>query len=145
MRRRRALPLLAALVLGGAAWFALWGWPELRRPSARETVAEQLEAFGRGDFAAAYERASSGIRRRYPTPDAFKAMIYAAYPEFGAALEWEVGEAVVSGGQAVVGAALRMPGQPYRNFKYYLVREGGEWRVDGVTLSDREAPGGLSI
>lgn len=98
----------------------------------------QLEAFRRGDFAAAYELAAPGIREKFPLA-AFTEMVRGSYPEIAANTEAVFGLTLDDGERAVVNVRVAARDKPPRRFQYSLERAGKQWRIAGVIpLADDE-------
>ena len=87
---RRAFLLSIALggaalaALGGAALAQTAGPPpgvsEADRTAIRGVISRQLEAFKRGDAAAAYQFAGPAVRQMFPSPEIFIDMVRRGYP-----------------------------------------------------------------
>jgi hypothetical protein len=105
-----------------------------------QTVLDQLAAFRRGDWTAAYGFAAEGIRARF-SPEAFRTMVRGGYAPIAD-----------SARASVLDAALVTPGRGYVEVRvegrdgetvdalYELVDEQGAWRIAGVVT--KPAPKG---
>lgn len=107
---------------------------EIREP-VKAVVDAQLAAFRRVDFPAAYAWACAALQRQFP-PELFAAMIRRGYPgllrhqraDLGIVRDNQQGRAQVE----VEVTPAQGDGQYYR---YWLVREAGGWRVEGVVVA----------
>jgi hypothetical protein len=95
-------------------------------------VLEQLEAFRRGDFAAAYGFASAAIQARFPL-EAFRRMVTEGYAPIARSTRGTVLR-VERVGPARGYVEIRVQGQDGETVDalYELVEEQGAWRVSGV-------------
>ena len=105
------------------------------------TVLDQLTAFARGDWVGAYAFAAELIRQRLSLR-AFREMVVGGY----APIARPAGSAVlraltVDADHGLV--EVRVAGQDGETIDalYELVREGGQWRVNGVLARPAERPG----
>jgi len=96
-------------------------------------IKSQLEAFRRGDFAAAYELAAPGIREKFPLA-AFTEMVSKGYPEIGASAEVVFGLTFDDGARAVVNVRVIGKDKASRRYQYLFERAGKDWRISGVVL-----------
>ncbi|HKZ05403.1 MAG TPA: DUF4864 domain-containing protein [Methylomirabilota bacterium] len=100
--------------------------------AAAEPVMQQLEAFRRDDFDAAYAFASAEIRQRFDRAR-FEAMVRGGYPEIARS----VFAAVAQGDRAPNGnvyLVLKIRGANGVSIEavYEMVREAGAWKINGV-------------
>jgi acyl-CoA reductase-like NAD-dependent aldehyde dehydrogenase len=129
-------------LLLGFAWLAAAGiaapagaWrpsPRDIREPVRAVVVAQLAALQQADFAAAYAQAAAALRRQFP-PDVFAAMIRRGYP--GLLRHQRAEPGLVRDdqrGRAWVDVTVTPAHGDEQYFRYWLVREAGEWRVEGV-------------
>jgi hypothetical protein len=114
--------------------------PERQKGAMARAVLDQLAAFRRGDWAAAYTFASAGIRARFDA-EAFREMVSHGYapiarPARGTVLRAEV----VDPHRGFV--EIRVEGRDGETVDalYELVDEQGAWKVNGV-LTRPAAPG----
>jgi hypothetical protein len=121
-----ALPWLAGPAAGQAAD------PERQTAAMIQTVLQQLEAFRRGDWAAAYGFASSSIRSRF-TPEAFREMVTGGYAPIARPLQSRVLATRTLDPQRGL-VEIRVEGQNGETVDalYELVEEQGAWRINGV-------------
>jgi hypothetical protein len=94
-------------------------------------ITNQLEAFRRGDFAAAYEFAAPGIREKFSLA-AFTAMVSKGYPEIATNVEAVFGLTFDDGARAVVDVRVVGKDKASRRYQYLLERAGNNWRISGV-------------
>jgi Domain of unknown function (DUF4864) len=128
--------LLSLLFCIAAAQFACAETPS--KPSAEAVkqtlhtvIKGQLEAFRRGDFAAAYEFAAPGIREKFPVA-AFTEMVKTSYPEIAANADVVFGLTFDDGDSAVVNVRIVGKDKGSRRYQYSLERAGKDWRITGV-------------
>jgi hypothetical protein len=106
----------------------------------RQTVLDQLAAFRRGDWTAAYSYASESIQKQF-TPEAFREMVTRGYAPIAASSRASVRRTVLDGpGHGYV--EVRVYGQNGETIDalYELVEEKGAWRIGGVVA--KPAPPG---
>jgi hypothetical protein len=96
------------------------------------TVLDQLEAFRRGDWAAAYAFASSAIQAQF-TPEAFRTMVTGGYAPIARSVKATVGRVEALDAQRGL-VEVRVEGENGETIDalYELVEEQGAWRVNGV-------------
>jgi hypothetical protein len=96
------------------------------------TVLDQLEAFRRDDWTAAYGYASSAIQARFG-PEAFRAMVTQGYAPIARSASAAVGRVEALDGQHGL-VEVRVEGENGETIDalYELVEEQGAWRVNGV-------------
>lgn len=129
------LALAAAGWSGASASAAERGWrmsPKEVREEVKAVVADQLEAFQREDFPAAYAFAAAGIRQQFRLP-VYERMIRRGYAPL---LKHERAEPGVVRDDGAAMAFLPVivhdrDGKIVR-YRYHLLREDGVWRVSGV-------------
>jgi hypothetical protein len=103
-----------------------------------QTVLEQLAAFRRDDWSAAYGYASSAIQARFP-PEAFRRMVTTGYAAIArSARSTVLGTEVLDSRHGLV--EIRVEGQDGQTVDalYELVEEQGAWRIDGVVSRSAE-------
>ncbi len=100
--------------------------------AATDLVMRQLEAFRRDDFEAAYALASREVRKIFDRA-AFERMVRSGYPEIAQSAAADV-EASRQTGDGQVYLRLRIRGANGRSVEavYEMVREGRDWKVNGV-------------
>jgi hypothetical protein len=97
-----------------------------------QTVLEQLAAFRRGDWAAAYAFASSAIQAQFG-PEAFRAMVTHGYAPIARSTTATVGRVEVLDGRRGL-LEVQVVGENGETIDalYELIEEQGVWRVNGV-------------
>ena len=92
----------------------------------------QLEAFRAGDFDAAYAFASANIKQIFDRPS-FETMVRNGYPEIARSISAVVMEGDVGpGGQVYLRLIVQGANGRSVDAVYELVREGTDWRINGV-------------
>ncbi len=133
---------LSALVVASAA-LAQEPLPAKMRPAkaaerqaAIGSIQAQLKAFGRDDYKTAVTYQSAGLRKNFPSADAFRAMMVRAYPEFAHYKTVTFGPAQSDPAGTHVAILATVTGQDGVVVRavYLMVREGKTYRVDGVQL-----------
>jgi hypothetical protein len=106
------------------------------------TVLDQLAAFRRGDWSAAYAFASSAIQAQFP-PEAFRTMVTRGYAPIARSVGATVGRVEALDGQRGL-VEVRVAGENGETVDalYELVEEQGRWRVNGVVT--RPVEGGTT-
>jgi len=131
MRLGRAVPLallVAPLLAAGAAG----AQTDADAKAAAEPVMEQLEAFRRDDYAAAYAFASEEIQRMFDRA-AFERMVKGGYPEIARSAFALVAESrAAPDGHVYLRVKVRGANGNSVEAVYDMVREGGRWRINGV-------------
>jgi hypothetical protein len=96
------------------------------------TVLDQLAAFRRGDWAAAYAFASSAIQAQFG-PEAFRAMVTRGYAPIARSVSVTVGRVeTLDGRRGLVEVRVEGDDGEAIDALYELVEEQGAWRVNGV-------------
>jgi hypothetical protein len=122
--------ILTATLLAGATGAAAQLDPDAE--AAGRVVMQQLEAFRRDDFDAAFGFASAEIHEMFDR-GRFEAMVWGGYPEIARSVS-----AVVDGSERGPGGRLyllvRVRGANGRGIEavYEMVREDRGWRINGV-------------
>jgi hypothetical protein len=96
------------------------------------TVLDQLAAFRRGDWSAAYGYASTAIQARF-SPESFRQMVTSGYSAIARSAQGTVLRAeALDARQGIV--ELRVDGVDGQTVDalYELVEESGAWRINGV-------------
>jgi hypothetical protein len=125
------MALLAPAWLAGPA-AGQPGDAERQAAAMIRTVLQQLEAFRRADWAAAYGFASSSIRARF-TPEAFREMVTGGYAPIARPLQsWVLATRALDAQHGLV--EIRVEGQNGETVDalYELVEEQGVWKIGGV-------------
>jgi hypothetical protein len=115
--------------------------PKKVRDEVRAVVEAQLTALRSGDFSAAYALASAGIREQFDE-EIFAEMIRRGYPPLLRSDEADLG--IVrdrEGEQAQVTVSVLDRQKRAIVYRYWLVKESGGWRINGVVLEQRPARG----
>jgi hypothetical protein len=127
---RVIFPLVAVLSSAG------WGWAQPGPPAPAEALEppmQQLEAFRRGDFDAAYTFATAEIKDQFDR-QAFEQMVKGGYPEIARSTSATVADSrLTAAGTAYV--MLRIRGTNGKSIVaiYELVLQEGKWTINGVT------------
>ena len=123
----RALGLALLLVAAPAA-----GQGADPRAEMTRTVLDQLAAFRRDDWTAAYTYAASTIQARFGL-EAFRQMVTGGYTEIARSVRATVSHVeMIDAGHGLV--EVRVDGENGRTVDalYELVDEQGNWRIEGV-------------
>ncbi len=126
----RALALLIALFIGFVS--------PARADDAADAqtiIRSQVEAFIRGDAAAAYSHAAPGIRGVFTEADVFMAMVTQNYPPIVRHKSFEFGKAEASSG--IVAQSVRIvddEGVPWQALYTLEKQPDGSWKITGCTL-----------
>jgi hypothetical protein len=133
MPDRRTLIAALLLVAGAAA-----AQPRDPEPAMVQTVLDQLAAFRRGDWTAAYGFASSAIRAQFG-PEAFREMVTRGYAPIARSASATVRRVEVLDPRRGL-VELRVEGQDGERIDalYELVEEQGAWRINGVLARPAE-------
>ena len=104
------------------------------RQAAINSIQSQLKAFGRGDYKTAVTYQSVGLKKSFPSTDAFRAMMVRTYPEFAHYKTVTFGPAQADPAGAHLVLLASVTGQDGVTVKavYLMVREGKVYRVEGV-------------
>jgi hypothetical protein len=134
VRQRTGRPSPRRLVALAAVAATLLAAPARAQDAdaAARVVVQQLDAFERGDFDAAYGLASASIHEQFDRA-AFEAMVRGGYPEIAAPASVAV-DGHEAGPNGAVFVFVRVWGANGRAVQavYELVPEGGAFRVNGV-------------
>jgi hypothetical protein len=111
---------------------AAWAQPADQSVAMTRTVLDQLAAFRRGDWAAAYAFASSAIQAQF-APEAFRAMVTHGYAPIARSAAATVGRVEALDAQHGL-VEVRVEGESGETIDalYELVEEQGAWRINGV-------------
>jgi len=132
--------LLAALAIAIAV---LAGRPASAEPAdaaIEAVIADQLAAFQRDDFAAAFDHAHPVIRRKFGTPENFGRMVQQGYPMIWRPSRVEYGPLEPEADGNLVKTVVFEDGSGVLfEADYEMSTVDGEWRIRGVSL--RRLPG----
>lgn len=121
--------LLGVMLLAGPAAFAD---PGTDAGAAAASVVKQLDAFRRGDFAAAYAYASAAIQERFDRQE-FERMVRAGYPEIARpAFGFVTRAELATNGSAYVQVQVHGANGNDVEAVYEMVWEDGAWKVNAV-------------
>ena len=104
------------------------------RAAAVGAIQAQLKAFSRGDYKAAIQYQSSGLKRNFASPDQFRAMMTRVYPEFAHSKRAVFGPAQsdAAGAHLAIPTAVTGTDGITVHAVYLMVREGKSYKVEGV-------------
>ena len=130
-RRRRSAARTVGLALLTLAATAAGQGADPRADMAR-TVLDQLAAFRRDDWAAAYAYASATIQSRFDL-EAFRQMVTGGYPPIARSTTATVSHVeVVDPSHGLVEVRVEGANGEMVDALYELVDEQGQWRINGV-------------
>ena len=130
-RRRRSAARAVGLALLTVAATAAGQGADPRADMAR-TVLDQLEAFRRDDWAAAYAYASATIQSRFDL-EAFRQMVTGGYAPIARSTTATVSHVeVVDPSHGLVEVRVEGANGEMIDALYELVDEQGQWRINGV-------------
>lgn len=132
---RHLLALAAALFL----WVSLAHAESLSagdKSTFQTIITGQLEAFRADDGARAYSYAAPMIRRTFPTPDTFMAMVQKGYPPVYRPRSYRFGEAGLNAsGSPIQRVTIEGPdGITYEAIYTMEQQPDGTWRINGCAL-----------
>lgn len=113
------------------------GTQPLRRSTAEVrrqvlgVVESQFTAIRDGDYPRAYAYAAAGIQQQFNVA-AFERMVREGYPIIAYWRAVSFGEVQDNGHEAVVLLSVQGRGGRTGFFRYLLIREANEWRINGV-------------
>jgi hypothetical protein len=110
--------------------------PEPRPQELFDVLMQELEAVREADYSRAYRHVSLSMQERYNADD-FAVFVRTERPEFARFERVEFGAIAVQGRHALVPAYFFLPGGEIALVHYTLVREEGEWKIDGSRLDHR--------
>jgi hypothetical protein len=124
--------LLACALLGPLAVSVEGQGAEAQAVAMTQAALDQLAAFRRGDWGAAYGYASAAIQARFP-PEAFRQMVTGGYAAIARSARGTVLRTEVLDARRGF-VELRVEGQDGETVDalYELVEESGAWRINGV-------------
>ena len=130
-RRRRSAGSAVALALVALAATAVGQGADPRADMSR-TVLDQLAAFRRNDWAAAYTYASAAIQARFGLED-FRQMVTSGYASIARSATATVSRVeVVDAQHGLVEVRVEGANGEIVDALYELVDEQGSWRINGV-------------
>ena len=133
-------PLLVLLLLTGPLGAAAAerlppGVSDADASAIKQVIRQQIAAFGRGDAAGAYRYAAPNIKRSFPTPEQFLAMVRHAYPPVYHPRTVDFTELLMQGGSLVQHVELVGPDRKPALALYTMIRDGrGGWSIAGCVL-----------
>jgi hypothetical protein len=117
--------------------------PRKVRDEVRAVVAAQLAALRTGDFATAYDFAARGIRRQFDER-LFALLLKRGYAPLLKAGPTDIGLVRDDGeGTAQVSVTVTDLQKRATVYRYWLVKEGDAWRINGVVLEQRPPRGDI--
>ncbi|MCW4116911.1 DUF4864 domain-containing protein [Aurantimonas sp. MSK8Z-1] len=130
--------LIAALLLALIMPLAAAAQSPTDDAAIRAAIERQLEAFSSDDGAAAWSYAAPSIQQRFPTPDAFMALVEQAYPPVYRSRSHSFGDLA----QTPLGLAQRVEivdGDGVAWDALYTVEEqpDGSWKITGCYLAKK--------
>jgi len=128
--------LLFSLVLIGAGALGADGLKpsEMKTKDALHTVINaQLAAFRKDDYAGAYVFADRAIKDQF-SPESFERMVRNGFPAIAHSTSARCGLSFDNGDEAVVNVRVFSANREPIDYQYALRRDGGDWRITGVTL-----------
>lgn len=104
------------------------------RQAAISSIQAQLKAFERDDYKTAVTYQSAGLKKNFPSADAFRAMMVRTYPEFAHYKTVTFGPAQSDAAGTHLAILATVTGQDgvMRHAVYLMVREAKVYRVEGV-------------
>lgn len=104
--------------------------------AVRSVISDQVAAFRRDDWRAAFAHASPSIQSRFGTPETFRSMVLGGYRAVAEPSVFEFRESVMlNGNPAQVAYVIGPDGFAYEAV-YFMERQAdGTWRISGVSLN----------
>lgn len=103
--------------------------------SAQGVIRAQAQAFSRDDAAAAYSYAAPAIRKLFPRPDVFMAMVQRSYAPVYRHRSFEFGEARTEGGLVAQRVhIIDANGEAWEALYTLEQQDDGSFRITGCTL-----------
>ncbi len=139
--KRLLLPAIFSALFAASAALAQDPAPVKMRPAraadraaAVSSIQAQLKAFGRDDYKTAVTYQSAGLRKNFPSTEAFRAMMTRTYPEFAHYKAVTFGPAESDGTGTHLAIIASITGQDGVKVRavYMMVREAKVYRVEGV-------------
>jgi hypothetical protein len=128
--------LLALLFIGISSSLSATEIPTADAAAIRAVVEQQLDAFARNDARRAFALATSGIRARFGTAEAFMAMVRADYPVVYRPRRVDFEKPVVIEGEIM--QPVRMidaEGAAWMALYPMQRQANGAWRINGCQLA----------
>jgi len=111
------------------------------RATIRAMIADQIEAFRRDDATLAYGYAAEGIKRLFPTPERFMAMVREQYRPVYRPQSVTFGEIVETPDGILQKVFLTGPDGDNWTAAYVAERQpDGSWRISGCALAVDDGP-----
>lgn len=131
---RRSRFLIASLSLG-LAFAASAEAGEAEISAAQAVIEQQIQAFRADQDGVAYQFASPTLRRIYPTPDAFMAMVRNGYPMVHRPKNFAFGKSEDGGSEIKQTVMILGPdGKDYEALYTLQQQPDGSWLISGVSL-----------
>jgi len=132
MIRAHVQRLLASMLLIAGAAGAALAQADPDAEAAGRVVMQQLDAFRRDDFEAAFAFASAEIHDLFDRPR-FEAMVRGGYPEIARSVSAIIGRAT-RGPNGRLYLLVRVRGANGQSIEavYEMLVENGQWRINGV-------------
>jgi len=104
------------------------------RSAAIISIQAQLRAFGRDDYKTAVMYQSAGLKKNFPSPEAFRAMMTRTYPEFAhyKTVTFGPAQSDITGTHLAVLASITGQDGVKVRAVYLMVREAKIYHVEGV-------------
>ena len=104
--------------------------------AAQGTIEAQLRAFLAGDGALAYSYAAPGVRRIFPSVEAFMRMVESGYVPVQRPRHYSFGKAVETSATSIVQQVMIVgpDGKDYEAVYTLELQPDGIWRITGVSL-----------
>ena len=127
------------VVLLGILIYLQWpvGKPEFK-PSREATkqqlidvIEAQLTAFRANDWQKAHSFAAAPIQREY-SAKMFEEMVRKGYPVIARSVSAQFGVATDNGTEAAIDVIVFAKGGQALRYHYFLIREDGKWKINGV-------------
>jgi hypothetical protein len=111
-----------------------------REEKIRSVIQEQLDAFNRDDYDAAYRFASRRIQFKFSRAE-FELMVKGGYPQIAKSRRAVVG-AISFSDEDRAAASVRITGKDRVTItaNYRMVQEDGKWKIDGVERVEERRP-----
>lgn len=122
-------PIVLALLLAGGAPAAAQ-----ERAGITDTIQSQIDAFRVDDFAQAFTYASPNIQGMFGNSERFGMMVRNGYPMVWRPAEVQYLELEDRGGLLYQKVMIRDGQGGLHLLEYQMVRNGGDWRINGVQL-----------
>ena len=104
-----------------------------QRSEAAKSIRAQLDAFRADNWDKAITYQSSSLKRGFPSTNAFRQMMESSYPQFADSKTVEFGTARAMGPLVEIRVVLTGKDGVLVGALYRMVKEGGIYRVEGVS------------